>query len=220
MRVILVKFREVTKKYPVVRGMASYTVIWPVASLIQQKITGKEQLDYMQALRFSIYGGCFVAPTLYCWLKVASHFWPRSDLKSAITKALVEQVTYGPSAMCCFFFGINFLELKPISECLNEVKEKFWPTYKVGICVWPFLQTFNFLVVPEIYRVVYVSICSLMWTSFLAYMKSVESRRNSLTNGDEPDKPKLDEPFISNKMDAKQKALIEEETHRWTSALH
>lgn len=86
MRVILVKFREVTKKYPVMRGMASYTVIWPVASLIQQKITGKEHLDYMQALRFSVYGGFFVAPTLYCWLKCAQHFWPRSDLKSAITK--------------------------------------------------------------------------------------------------------------------------------------
>ena len=86
MRVMIVRFRELTKKYPVVRGMASYTVIWPVASLIQQKITGKDQLDYMQALRFSIYGGAFVAPSLYCWLKVASHFWPKSDLKSAITK--------------------------------------------------------------------------------------------------------------------------------------
>lgn len=84
------KFREVTRKYPVARGMASYTVIWPVASLIQQKITGKEELDPMQALRFSIYGGFFVAPTLYGWLKCAAHFWPRSDLRSALTKVNFE----------------------------------------------------------------------------------------------------------------------------------
>lgn len=48
---------------------------------------------------------------------------------------------------------------------------------QVGVCVWPVLQTVNFLWVPEGYRVVYVSICSLMWTSFLAYMKSLESKR-------------------------------------------
>ncbi|XP_033213152.1 mpv17-like protein [Belonocnema kinseyi] len=174
---IVAKFREVTKKYPVARGMASYTVIWPVASLMQQKIIGKEELDFVQALRFSLYGGFFVAPTLYGWLKVASRIWPRSDFKSAITKALVEQVTYGPSAMCCFFFGISLLEFKPISECVEQVQQKFWPTYKIGVCVWPILQTVNFLLVPERNRVVYVSICSLMWTSFLAYMKSLEDKK-------------------------------------------
>ena len=44
----------------------------------------------------------------------------------------MEQVTYGPAAMCCFFFGINLLEFKPIAECAEEVRLKFWPTYKVG----------------------------------------------------------------------------------------
>ena len=83
---IFTKFREVTKKYPVARGMASYSVIWPVASLMQQKIIGKDELDFTQALRFSIYGGLFVAPTLYGWLKIASRIWPKTDLKSAITK--------------------------------------------------------------------------------------------------------------------------------------
>ncbi|XP_014598369.1 PREDICTED: mpv17-like protein isoform X2 [Polistes canadensis] len=156
MRIILVKFREVSQKYPIVRGMASYAIIWPSASLFQQKIT---------------------APTLYCWLRCASHFWPKSDFKSAITKALVEQVTYTPTAMCCFFFGMNLLEQKSISECIEEVKQKFWPTYKIGVCVWPILQTINFVLIPEHNRIVYVSICSLMWTSFLAYMKALETKR-------------------------------------------
>lgn len=86
MRVIFGKFREVTQKYPIVRGMASYTIIWPTGSLLQQKIAGNDELNYIQALRFSLYGGFFVAPTLYCWLKCSSYFWPKSDLKYAITK--------------------------------------------------------------------------------------------------------------------------------------
>lgn len=176
MRIIFVKFREVSQKYPIVRGMASYTLIWPTGCLVQQKLVGKDELNYGQALRFSLYGGFFVAPTLYCWLRCSSYFWPKSDLKSALTKALIEQVTYSPAAMCCFFFGMNLLEMKPITECFEEVKQKFWPTYKVGVCVWPVLQTVNFIFVPEHNRVVYVSFCSFMWTSFLAYMKSRETR--------------------------------------------
>uniref|UniRef100_A0A6V7J3G7 Mpv17-like protein n=1 Tax=Bracon brevicornis TaxID=1563983 RepID=A0A6V7J3G7_9HYME len=47
----------------------------------------------------------------------------------------------------------------------------------MGVCVWPILQTINFTLIPERNRVVYVSICSLVWTSFLAYMKSLDAQR-------------------------------------------
>lgn len=86
MRIIFVKFREISQKYPIVRGMASYSVIWPTANLLQQKIMGKEEFNFAEVMRFSLYGSLYVAPTLYCWLKCASYLWPRADLKSAITK--------------------------------------------------------------------------------------------------------------------------------------
>jgi len=86
MRIIFIKFREISQKYPIVRGMASYSIIWPAACLLQQKIMGKEEFNYAEAVRFSLYGGFYVAPTLYCWLRCASYFWPKADLKSAITK--------------------------------------------------------------------------------------------------------------------------------------
>lgn len=35
------KFRIAFKKYPLLRGMASYGVIWPISSLIQQTFEGK-----------------------------------------------------------------------------------------------------------------------------------------------------------------------------------
>jgi protein Mpv17 len=78
-----------------------------------------------------IFGGLFVAPTLYSWIKVSSAMWPRSDVRSAVSKAIVEQLSYTPAAMTCFFFGMSLLEQKTLKEASTEVKNKFIPTYKV-----------------------------------------------------------------------------------------
>lgn len=35
------RVRELLNKYPLLRGMISYSIIWPTSALIQQKIAGK-----------------------------------------------------------------------------------------------------------------------------------------------------------------------------------
>lgn len=42
------------------------------------------------------------------------------------------------------------------------------------MCIWPAVSTFNFAIVPEKNRVVFISVCSLLWTCFLAYMKQLD----------------------------------------------
>lgn len=38
---IVKSFKHITTKYPVVRGMLSYSLIWPTSAIIQQRIAGK-----------------------------------------------------------------------------------------------------------------------------------------------------------------------------------
>ncbi|XP_058442677.1 mpv17-like protein [Malaya genurostris] len=163
-------------RYPVARGMLTYSLMWPTGCLVQQTIAGTDwrNYDWNKCFRFFIYGGFIVAPSLYCWIRLASLMWPAQSLRSAIAKALTEQVSYTPLAMTCFYFGMSLMESKTIEESFLEVKTKVPPTYKVALCIWPLLQTFNFSVVPEKNRVPFVSMCSLLWTIFLAYMKQLE----------------------------------------------
>ena len=84
---------------------------------------------------------------------------------------------------------------------------------QIGICVWPILQTVNFLFIPEKNRVVYVSICSLMWTSFLAYMKSLQDKK---LVGHIHGEPVVE---IQN-LDTKEEKPKSDKTTWWTSALH
>nr|CAH7750328.1 unnamed protein product [Callosobruchus chinensis] len=176
---VLSRFVAFTNRHPVIRGMISYGTIWPTSCIIQQTIAGKtwENYDWMHALRFSLYGALFTAPTLYGWIRISTLMWPTTNLKTSITKAIVEQLTYGPAALICFFFGMSLLEGKSIAEAKKEVEAKFLPTWKVGVCIWPVLQTVNFNYVSEKNRVPVISICSLMWTCFLSYMHELKMKQ-------------------------------------------
>lgn len=40
------KLFTIFRKYPLLRGMASYSIIWPTSSLIQQTVEGKNFGEY------------------------------------------------------------------------------------------------------------------------------------------------------------------------------
>ncbi|XP_065200818.1 PXMP2/4 family protein 4-like isoform X2 [Planococcus citri] len=154
--------------------MVSYGTIWPSGCFLQQIIAGDEEFDFRRAARFSVFGCFYVAPTINVWLRLANKLWPKNDFKSAVTKAVVEQVSYTPFAMVSFYTGMSLLEGKTLEGAKEEVQAKFLPTYKVGALAWPVLQTINHMYVPERNKIPFVSVCSLMWSSFLAYMNRKE----------------------------------------------
>ncbi|XP_055711217.1 mpv17-like protein [Phlebotomus papatasi] len=176
MSVFLRKLKLVTSQYPILRGMIAYSIIWPMGSLVQQTIAGRrwDTFDYRRCLRFSIYGTFFVAPTLYMWVRFSSRMWPATNLRSGMKKALIEQATYGPLAMCAFFFFMPLMEGKGVREAMEETAEKVPKAWKVAVCFWPIFQTINFAYVPERNRVPFVATGSLLWTIFLAYLNQYE----------------------------------------------
>ncbi|XP_045473142.1 mpv17-like protein isoform X1 [Harmonia axyridis] len=176
---VLSRFVAFTNRHPIVRGMISYATIWPVSNIIQQSMAGKtlETYDWTTPLRFSIYGGLFTAPTLYAWVRFTTIMWPTPGLKTAVFKAVVEQMTYGPAALICFYFGISLMEGKGLDGACEAVNQKFLPSWQVGIFFWPVLQTINFAWVPEKNRVPYVSACSLVWCCFLSYMHQLQLKK-------------------------------------------
>lgn len=157
--------------------MVSYSIIWPSCSIVQEYIengTTIDDADFARAARFGIFGTFFMAPVFYGWMKYTSRFFKNKSLKTAMIRAAIEQVSYSPLAMAYFFFGMSLLEFKPVKTCVNEVKEKFWPTYKIGVVFWPTAQTLNFYFVSEKNRIIFVSAASFVWTVYLAHVKAKE----------------------------------------------
>lgn len=88
-------------------------------------------VDIKRLARFSLFGSFWVAPTVFTWVKISTKLIPGSSLGIAALKAFIEQFTYGPFSIVCFYFGMNLLENKSAEEAWIEVKQKFLPTWKV-----------------------------------------------------------------------------------------
>lgn len=85
-------------------------------------------------MKFAMYGTICVAPSLYGYVKWTSQIIPGTNLRTAIIKTAIEQVTYGPFAVAMFLFIISLMDHMTIEESKQEVAQKFWPVYKVRNC--------------------------------------------------------------------------------------
>ncbi|KAJ2953822.1 hypothetical protein O0L34_g1450 [Tuta absoluta] len=168
-------FVRVTRKYPIVRGMMSYALTWPCCSLAQEYIEFGVPLsdaNWPRAARFSLFGAFFVSPVIYTWMKYTQPLFPGLSMVTCLKRSLFEQVTYGPFALSYFLFGMSLLKLNGINKSVEEVKEKFWPAYKVGFGYWMTAQTINYGLVPPKNRVVFLSAASFIWTVYMAHIMS------------------------------------------------
>lgn len=68
-----------------------------------------------------MYGAVIMGPTMYVWIRIATAIWPRSDFRSSVSKAITEQFTYDPAAICTFLFVMSLLEGKTRDEAKHEV---------------------------------------------------------------------------------------------------
>ena len=57
---------------------------------------------------------------------------------------------------------------------MGEWREKFVPTYAVGLLFWVPAQALNFAVLPPRLRVTYVGLCTYVEVNILAVMRRID----------------------------------------------
>ena len=93
MATILKTLKRVGEQYPILRGMTTYSVLWPSSNLVQQSMDKtRDKYDPMELLRYFILGTFATAPTVYVWVKLAGKIIKGNTLKHAVFK--VRYLTY------------------------------------------------------------------------------------------------------------------------------
>lgn len=163
--------------------LINYACVYPALPFL-------DKINWQKCFRYSCYGALVSAPMFYGWIRILNRIWPKRSLSTAVRQAIVEQFTYTPTSISAFFFTMALCDNNfDIEAARNELKRKFWDSYKVsdvdvifrqfiaqahsiqiGLCYWPIAQTINLTFVPHKNRVVFISLCGLVWVTFLAFV--------------------------------------------------
>ncbi|XP_076441272.1 mpv17-like protein 2 [Babylonia areolata] len=126
--------------------------------------------DYRRTGRMFVIG-LMMGPFNHHWYRLLDKFIHGSNLKAAVKKIAADQAVGGPFFCTTFLIGSGILEGKKIRDCVKEWREKFLTIYMADWCIWPPAQFINFYFFPPHLRVMYVCMVTLVWNTFLSYMK-------------------------------------------------
>ena len=93
-------------RYPVVRGMLAYSILYPGANILQQTafrhnvheqkytsehvhrnfFTKLKVVDWAEVSRFMIYGSLFHAPLVHNWMRLIGTLFPGTATKTVLKK--------------------------------------------------------------------------------------------------------------------------------------
>ncbi|XP_012937993.1 mpv17-like protein 2 [Aplysia californica] len=112
-------------------------------------------------------------------LGVFNHYWyalldyalTGRSLTTVMKKIVCDQAIAGPFFSSAFLIGMCLLEGKSAGEVYAEWRNKFLHIYKVDWMFWPAAQFVNFYLIPHRFRVFYVNFATLLWNTFLTYIK-------------------------------------------------
>lgn len=118
------RIREIFNKYPLLRGMVSYSLIWPSSALIQQKIAGKSWGKLMKIF------------SLLLLIVIICHqfFWTKIQLigQSVLDSAFMEVFMWDPLFTCGFEYRVAFFH----SKLFGQQYQRWIPSQNIPSIIW------------------------------------------------------------------------------------
>ncbi|XP_023934977.1 mpv17-like protein 2 [Bicyclus anynana] len=132
--------------------------------------------DWSRAVRMLIVGSV-MGPLHHYYYIYLDKLLPLANMRTVTIKILCDQFFASPATILCFFYGMGVLENKSISECTEEIKQKFAYTYLGDWLFWPPVQFINFYYLPTHYRVFYINFTTMIFNVFLSFIKHYDQHK-------------------------------------------
>ena len=159
----------------------SCVVMDSIADCFEQKIIENRPTpyDYNRTFTFSatgFFGGC----SDHIWYYLIEKGFPGRTRRNITIKVTLDQFFYSAFEIVGFFILYNLIDGKGYREGIDELKKKFVETLTVSYLIWPIAQIINFTFVPLSLRVIYSEVVSLVWSTYLSWVK----HRDCITESD------------------------------------
>ncbi len=163
------------KEKPIITKCVSSFITSAIGDTLCQKIHKENKFNFVRTLKQASFGFLtapyfhFQFSILYPWL------FPTITPINLLKLVVFNQATTAPVFITLFYIYIDAMSGKNIEEIRKELNHKFLPTYMSNIKVWPAIVAFNVTIVPVNWRVLFVNVVGVVWSTYLSYMKNVES---------------------------------------------
>ena len=173
---ILSTLRRTFQSQPFLSNVFLTTSLFTCADGICQVLENKGLTNFnvRRLTNMTTISALYYGPTYYYYYRLLDRKLPGKSPRIVVTKMLIDQIAFTIPSLALFFVLMGKLEGKTWVESKEEIGLKFIPTYVTSSLFWPLAQSVNFALVPAMYRVFYVGAMTLMWVSFLSYIKNRE----------------------------------------------
>jgi Mpv17 / PMP22 family len=179
-------------RHPLITKTLTSLVLFGLGDVMAQKLEHSEkakgehasdpfEIDSARLMRQAAWA-CIFTPLAHQWYKSLDLMVKGSGTVVVVKKTLLDQTTWTPVINSIFLSSMGLLATGDVSEAVNAVTTKLWPTLKVNWVVWPGLSAINLGLVPQQYRLLFVNIASLFWSVYLS--RVANSKPTTMTAGD------------------------------------
>ena len=109
-------------------------------------------------------------PRHYFYITMDRYITGRS-LTAAAKKVFLDQTMLSVFIGASFLYGTSLLEGQSQAQAVKGLKDKFPQVYLCDWLFWPPVQMINFTTVPIMFRVLYVNVMNLVWSTILSYFQ-------------------------------------------------
>ncbi|CAN8067733.1 unnamed protein product [Agarophyton chilense] len=174
--VLLATYLRAMSRNPILVKAITTSVIAFLGDVLAQFLTqigsSEVQWDMRRTLSITIWGFCFIGPTLHYWFSTLDRLY--TNKYSVLCKLLTDQLLFAPFFNSAFMIGVGTLEGHSFKEVTETVKSKLWTALKANWMLWPAAQFINFSFVPKNLQVVYVNCVALVWNMIFMYISHSE----------------------------------------------
>lgn len=124
-------YRKAFREYLLLTNTAAAVLIGGCGDYLEQRLERVKPNDWYRTGRFCALGLIF-GPLEHTWYTLLDRRLPGTSHKTVFTKVLVDEAIMTPPLYCIFYPSLALLEGKSRREALQELRAKFWPTFKVA----------------------------------------------------------------------------------------
>eukprot|EP00102_Acyrthosiphon_pisum_P019810 XP_016657020.1 PREDICTED: protein Mpv17-like [Acyrthosiphon pisum] len=167
-------YRYCSHTYPIRTNLVQTGFMFGLGDLIAQSAVEKckpDEIDWLRMVRFASIG-CAVGPTLSMWYKSLDRLGTKNTIPIITKKISVDQLIASPIINGAVLIMSRVFNGDKWPQIQNKLEEDFVKVMLNSYLIWPAVQTFNFIIVPQQYRVLAVQVVSLAWNIYLSFVSA------------------------------------------------